>query len=135
MQKYPRLLQWFFTLVLLLAALPSAAQRLTDIQMTEFIRQRHEQGAKAEAIANELLARGATADQLQRIQRKMEKLNMEQKGAAMMEEEAGNDEVLRANNGETPGTASDAKHLAGEHDVDGPKIFGNDIFRSRQLRI
>ena len=133
MQKYPRLLQWFFTLVLLLAALPSAAQRLTDIQMTEFIRQRHEQGAKAEAIANELLARGATADQLQRIQRNMEKLNMEQKGAEMKEEEAGNDAVLRANNGETPGTASVEKHLAGEHDADGRKIFGHDIFRSRML--
>ena len=124
MQKYPRLLQWFFTLVLLLAALPSAAQRLTDIQMTEFIRQRHEQGAKAEAIANELLARGATADQLQRIQRNMEKLNMEQKGAEMKEEEAGNDAVLRANNGEMPGTDAPATSQATETGGGGRKIYG-----------
>ena len=133
MQKFPRLLQWLFPVVLLFAVLPSAAQRLTDIQMTEYIRQRHEQGAKASAIANELLARGATADQLQRIQRNMEKLHMEQKGAEMREEENDDEVEPRINNGEKAGTALSESQPATRHDAGGRKIFGHDIFRSRML--
>lgn len=138
MQKYPRLLQWFLAAVLILAALPVAAQRWTDVQMTEYIRQRYEQGVKAEAIAKELVARGAKADQLQRVQRSMRRMAAERAaagrdGAEGMAADAPDRSPQRLNNGEEydnpplpPAEQPDSAALQ-------RRIFGHDIFRSRML--
>lgn len=133
-QKYLRLLPFLLVFAMMTAAMPAFAQRLTDIQMTEYIRQRHEQGAKAEAIANELLAKGATADQLQRIQRNMEKLTLEQKNSRINKENAEPDEVTRLNNGEEYSLENtESAGLESKDAEEQRKIFGHDIFRSRML--
>lgn len=132
MQKYPRLLQWFLAAVLILAALPVAAQRWTDVQMTEYIRQRYEQGVKAEAIAKELVARGAKADQMQRVQRSMRRLAAERASEGQATDTPDRS-PQRLNNGEEydnpplpPAEQPDSAALQ-------RRIFGHDIFRSRML--
>lgn len=121
-------------------AVVTFAQRMTDTQVVDYVKQRNAAGASQTTIATELLEHGATREQLLRIKQTYDgRMNAEAQGLS-----TGADiDRSRTNNGET--TRREAAELLGSttqqttnvsgnaDDAEKSRIFGHDIFRSKML--
>lgn len=121
-------------------AVVTFAQRMTDTQVVDYVKQRNAAGASQTTIATELLEHGATREQLLRIKQAYDgRMNAEAQGVS-----TGADiDRSRTNNGET--TRREAAELLGSttqqttnvsgnaDDAEKSRIFGHDIFRSKML--
>lgn len=146
--------------LLLIISLPAAAQRMTDTQVVDYVKQRNAAGANMTTIATELLERGATKDQLLRIKNAYE---AQGRTAATPNSSAhpGSSSYSPANANATPferdritttpplapktggadnsslGDLSEEEQtvppVLGIRETAGVPIFGHDIFRSRML--
>lgn len=97
------------------------AQSMTDAQIVDYAKQRTATGASPKTIGAELLAKGATEDQLKRVYNDYNSAlgdDNEPSGATLVNRD-------RINNGET---APSATTTSG-----GRRVFGRDIFRSKNL--
>ena len=63
----------------------SQAQKMTDDQVIEFVMSAQEKGASQQDIAKDLMRRGVTMDQINRIKRKMESQEKSGMGATLTE--------------------------------------------------
>ena len=107
----------FITLALM-SFFQMAHAQMTDDQVKSYAVQRKTAGATARTIGNELISQGATVDQLKRIAKEMQGQNTAEASTFIEIDRE------RSNNEET-GNASTAE--------DGRRIFGHDIFRSKEL--
>lgn len=141
-------------LFLFVFSLSASAQRLTDTQIVDYVKQRNAAGANMTTIATELLEKGATKDQLLRVKRAYEAQDATNPATTNATAHPGTVTSFptstastpidrsRSNNGEAPlfDDADSPLGLNPESDADGPlslgaekRIFGHDIFRSRML--
>ncbi len=96
--------------------------QMTDEQIVDYVKTAYKGGASREEIASDLLQKGVTPDQLQRMQR------MQSASATVRQPQGQDVNRLRTSNGQQERASSDeAKY------VDGKKIFGHDIFYSDKL--
>ena len=124
--------------LLLLLALPPLfgsgvmAQSMTDDQVLSFIAKETRSGASQTAIASQLIAKGVTMTQLQRVKRKAERMKAEElvaEDTQAHQEEAG---VVEES---TPDEETKAgQDLTEKMDVKNAKqVFGRNIFSSQNL--
>lgn len=141
-------------LFLVMISLSAGAQRLTDTQIVDYVKQRNAAGANMTTIATELLEKGATKDQLLRVKRAYEAQDAANPATTNATAHPGTVTSFptstastpidrsRSNNGEAPlfDDADSPLGLNPESDADATlslgaekRIFGHDIFRSRML--
>lgn len=132
----------FLTTILLaiLTVTAAMAQSMTDAQIVDFVKQRHSAGASQTTIITELLEHGASREQLLRIKQAYDAQgDAKSQGAGTTTDidrsRVNNGENAREENpfetaifGDRKTTAEDA-----QDDVEGKKIFGHDIFRTKML--
>ncbi len=109
------------------AALSVGAQSMSDAQVVDYIKERHNSGVSQTTIATELLEKGATREQLMRIKKKYEN--------AQEEEDPVVSQVIdrsRKNNGENA-RVKDAVADDNDDSNEEDKIYGHDIFRKQLL--
>ena len=125
-------------LLLMLLALPPLfgsgvmAQSMTDDQVLSFIAKETQSGTTQSAIASQLISRGVTMSQLQRVRRKAERLKAEEQtadNAMSHQEEIGLVDDTR------PGDKTEAGQdlTITEDKKNERKVFGRDIFSSQNL--
>ena len=125
-------------LLLMLLALPplfsneAKAQSMSDDQVLTYIAKETRNGATQSAIATELISKGVTMSQLQRVRRKAERMKAEEQtavNAAAHQEEVGMTDEEKAEELTTPRnditTRTDIRNER--------KVFGRDIFSSHNL--
>lgn len=111
------------TLFLCLLTLTSWAQ-MTDDQVVDFVKDKNEEGLSKQQIAQELIARGVSREQMERLGAKY--ANRQSSNNTSSTNSA--DDRSRSNNGEL------IQDLASDEETFGKsKIFGHDIFRSKNL--
>ena len=66
-----------------------AAQKMTDDQVIEYVMQAQEKGISQQDIAKDLLRRGVSMDQVNRIKRKMANLEKNGQGRGLQSEQIG----------------------------------------------
>ena len=114
----------------LLAASGANAQAMSDDEVMSYVKNAASQGKSQQTIYKELVARGVSTSQLQRIKDKYE----QQKEDAVANQSNKNVDTQRVN----PEQAEDkAPAQSNDMNVDGPeegiKVFGRDIFRTANL--
>ena len=114
----------------LLAAGGANAQAMSDDEVMSYVKNAASQGKSQQTIYKELVARGVSTSQLQRIKDKYE----QQKEDAVANQSNKNVDTQRVN----PEQAEDkAPAQSNDMNVDGPeegiKVFGRDIFRTANL--
>ena len=114
----------------LLAASGANAQAMSDDEVMSYVKNAASQGKSQQTIYKELVARGVSTSQLQRIKDKYE----QQKEDAVANKSNKNVDTQRVN----PEQAEDkAPAQSNDMNVDGPeegiKVFGRDIFRTANL--
>ncbi len=114
----------------LLAAGGANAQAMSDDEVMSYVKNAVSQGKSQQAIYKELVVRGVSTSQLQRIKDKYE----QQKEDAVANQSNKNVDTQRVN----PEQAEDkAPAQSNDMNVDGPeggiKVFGRDIFRTANL--
>ena len=114
----------------LLAAGGANAQAMSDDEVMSYVKNAASQGKSQQTIYKELVARGVSTSQLQRIKDKYE----QQKEDAVASQSNKNVDTQRVN----PEQAEDkAPAQSNDMNVDGPeegiKVFGRDIFRTANL--
>ncbi len=125
-------------LLLLLLALPPLfgsglrAQSMTDDEVLSFITKETQNGASQSSIATQLIAKGVTMTQLQRVRRKAERMKAEEQtaeNAASRQEEVGAVEDDKPTDQDAPG-----QDLTEKMDKKNERqVFGRNIFSSRNL--
>ena len=127
-----------FLLLLLLFALPPLvgsgvkAQSMSDDQVLSFIAKETQNGTSQSAIATQLIAKGVTMTQLQRVRRKAERLKAEQQ----TEEEftAHQEQVgIVAETKPDEETTTDQDITVKEDKKNERQVFGRNIFSSQNL--
>lgn len=129
-----------FIIMTCIAAITAFAQRMTDAQVVDYVKQRNAAGASQTTIATELLEHGATREQLLRIKQAYEgRMDADAQGTA----KSTDIDRSRINNGETTqyeavelfGNAASQYAASNAQPDENPKsrIFGHDIFRSKML--
>lgn len=116
-------------LIMCLFAINTWAQ-MSEEQIVEYVKTQNEAGVSQQQIAQNLLKRGVTRQQLENLRTKY----MNRQGAAATESNGSSaDDRSRKNNGEDIslnfGMNNDFESLVQEK----KKIFGHDIFRSKEL--
>lgn len=109
-------------LVLLTSVQMMLAQSMTDAQITDYAKQRTATGANPKTIGAELLAKGATEEQLRRVYNDYNSVsnnNNESASVTVVNRD-------RINNGEEAPDATTSS-------TGGRVVFGRDIFRSKNL--
>lgn len=125
-------------LLLLLLALPPLfgsglrAQSMTDDEVLSFITKETQNGASQSSVATQLIAKGVTMTQLQRVRRKAERMKAEEQtaeNAASRQEEVGAVEDDKPTDQDAPG-----QDLTEKMDKKNERqVFGRNIFSSRNL--
>lgn len=108
-------------LILLTSVQMMLAQSMTDAQIVDYAKQRGATGANPKTIGVELLAKGATVEQLKRVYNDYNSAlddDNEPSGATVVNRD-------RINNGEAAPAATTSSG--------GRRVFGRDIFRSKNL--
>lgn len=118
-----------FSFVLLVAGVANA-QAMSDEEVISYVKNGVNQGKSQQALYKELVARGVSTSQMQRIKDKYE----QQKENAVASKGNNNVDTQRVN----PEQAEDkAPAQSNDLNVDGPeggiKVFGRDIFRTANL--
>lgn len=118
-----------FSFVLLVAGVANA-QAMSDEEVISYVKNGVNQGKSQQALYKELVARGVSTSQMQRIKDKYE----QQKENAVANKGNNNVDTQRVN----PEQAEDkAPAQSNDLNVDGPeggiKVFGRDIFRTANL--
>ena len=121
---------WILFFFALLAASDANAQAMSDDEVMSYVKNAASQGKSQQTIYKELVARGVSTSQLQRIKDKYE----QQKENAVAKKTNKNVDTQRVN----PEQAEDkAPAQSNDMTVDGPeggiKVFGRDIFRTANL--
>ena len=121
---------WILFFFALLAAGGANAQAMSDDEVISYVKNAVNQGKSQQTIFKELVARGVSTSQLQRIKDKYE----QQKENAVVKKSNKNVDTQRVN----PEQAEDkAPAQSNDMTVDGPeggiKVFGRDIFRTANL--
>ena len=121
---------WILFFFALLAAGGANAQAMSDDEVISYVKNAVNQGKSQQTIYKELVARGVSTSQLQRIKDKYE----QQKEDAVANQSNKNVDTQRVN----PEQAEDkAPAQSNDMNVDGPeegiKVFGRDIFRNANL--
>ena len=121
---------WILFFFALLAASGDNAQAMSDDEVMSYVKNAASQGKSQQTIYKELVARGVSTSQLQRIKDKYE----QQKEDAVANQSNKNVDTQRVN----PEQAEDkAPAQSNDMNVDGPeegiKVFGRDIFRNANL--
>ena len=131
----------FFLLLLLLVLPPlflsgfeAKAQSMTDDQVLTFITKETKNGTPQSSIATQLISKGVTMSQLQRVRRKAERLREEEQKAeeftahqeeiGIVDESKTKDETM-ANPEQDPTEKADEKNAR--------QVFGRNIFSSQNL--
>lgn len=120
----------FFVFFALLASASVNAQAMSDDAVMEYVKSGVKQGKSQEQLYKELMVKGVTTTQLQRIKEKYE--SQKEAGAASQ----GNDNVdTQRVNPETRDDVASAQsnNLSQDVPVNGIKVFGRDIFHSSNL--
>ncbi|MBO7119865.1 MAG: SLBB domain-containing protein [Bacteroidaceae bacterium] len=124
--------------LLLLLALPplfgsgAMAQSMTDDQVLSFITRETQNGASQSSIATQLISKGVTMTQLQRVKRKAERMKAEEQAAenaASRQEEVGIVEDSKPTDEDAAGQDLTEKM----DDRNAKKVFGRNIFSSQNL--
>ena len=118
-----------FSFVLLVAGVANA-QAMSDEEVISYVKNGVNQGKSQQALYKELVARGVSTSQMQRIKDKYE----QQQSNAVANKGNNNVDTQRVN----PEQAEDkAPAQSNDLNVDGPeggiKVFGRDIFRTANL--
>ncbi len=121
---------WILFFFALLAAGGANAQAMSDDEVISYVKNAVNQGKSQQTIYKEVVARGVSTSQLQRIKDKYE----QQKENAVAKKSNKNVDTQRVN----PEQAEDkAPAQSNDMTVDGPeggiKVFGRDIFRTANL--
>lgn len=121
---------WILFFFALLAAGGANAQAMSDDEVISYVKNAVNQGKSQQTIYKEVVARGVSTSQLQRIKDKYE----QQKENAVTSKSNQNVDTQRVN----PEQAEDkAPAQSNDMNVDGPeggiKVFGRDIFRTANL--
>lgn len=121
---------WILFFFALLAAGGANAQAMSDDEVISYVKNAVNQGKSQQTIYKEVVARGVSTSQLQRIKDKYE----QQKENAVSKKSNKNVDTQRVN----PEQAEDkAPAQSNDMTVDGPeggiKVFGRDIFRTANL--
>ena len=121
---------WILFFFALLAAGGANAQAMSDDEVISYVKNAVNQGKSQQTIYKEVVARGVSTTQLQRIKDKYE----QQKENAVTSKSNQNVDTQRVN----PEQAEDkAPAQSNDMNVDGPeggiKVFGRDIFRTANL--
>ena len=121
---------WILFFFALLAAGGANAQAMSDDEVISYVKNAVNQGKSQQTIYKELVARGVSTSQLQRIKDKYE----QQKENAVVKKSNKNVDTQRVN----PEQAEDkAPAQSNDMNVDEPedsiKVFGRDIFRNANL--
>lgn len=121
---------WILFFFALLAAGGANAQAMSDDEVISYVKNAVNQGKSQQTIYKEVVARGVSMSQLQRIKDKYE----QQKENAVVKKSNKNVDTQRVN----PEQAEDkAPAQSNDMTVDGPeggiKVFGRDIFRTANL--
>lgn len=103
----------------------SAIAQMTDDQIVEYVKNQNSKGVSQQQIAADLIKRGVTQQQFQRLKSRYESSNS-------LSSETSTDEINRSrvSNGESKSEEEMAEY---EKSADTIKIFGHDIFRSKNL--
>ena len=121
---------WILLFYAVLAASGANAQAMSDDEVMNYVKSGVKQGKSQQTLYKELVARGVSTSQMQRIKDKYE----QQKENAVASKGFDNVDTQRVN----PEQAEDkAPAQSNDMSVDGPeegiKVFGRDIFRSSNL--
>ena len=114
-------------LFIMTMALVSVNAQMTDEQVIDYAKQQNAKGMSQQQIATDLIKRGVTQQQFERI-----KKNIENRRSSTSENTSQEINRTRISNGETNiTTQTDEDEVLQENDS--IKIFGHDIFRSKKL--
>ena len=114
-------------LFIMTMALVSVNAQMTDEQVIDYAKQQNAKGMSQQQIATDLIKRGVTQQQFERI-----KKNIENRRSSTSENTSQEINRTRISNGETNITKqTDEDEVLQENDS--IKIFGHDIFRSKKL--
>lgn len=121
---------WILLFFAVLAASGANAQAMSDDEVMNYVKSGVKQGKSQQTLYKELVARGVSTSQMQRIKDKYE----QQKESAVASKGYDNVDTQRVN----PELAEDkAPAQSNDMNVDGPeggiKVFGRDIFHSSNL--
>ena len=127
--------------LLLLLVLPpflgsgAKAQSMSDDQVLSYIAKETKNGTSQSAIATNLISKGVTITQLQRVRRKAERLKAEEQAAqefATHQEQVGIVDESKTKKDETI-TVQEQETTEQAEDKNTRKVFGRDIFSSKNL--
>ena len=131
----------FFLLLLLLVLPPlflsgfeAKAQSMTDDQVLTFIAKETKNGTPQSTIATQLISKGVTMSQLQRVRRKAERLRAEEQAAedfAAHQEEVGLVDESKTKDETTINPEQEPTEKVEEKN--GRQVFGRNIFSSQNL--
>lgn len=103
--------------------------KMTDSQVVQYAKTANAQGKTKEQIGRELIARGVSHEQLQRIQSQMANAEAASKGAAETTATDSHESLVRA----TQEQNDEAIHTGEVKDVPNIRVYGQNLFRSRNL--
>lgn len=112
-------------LLLFVVLAHEAKAQMSEAQIVDYVKTQTAAGASQKQIATDLVAKGVTVEQIQRLR---DKYSMQDDASPLPSSSAIADRTRTAN-GEQPLVTS----AMTETETSGKKIFGHDIFRSQQL--
>ena len=118
--------------VLFLSCHITTMAQMSDSQIIEYVKEESEKGKDQKEIAKNLIKRGVSVKQLERLRDKYQSQN----GNASMPAEGTDINRLRANNGEVREKDNEDKllrYVEFYEEEDTMKVFGRDIFRYSDL--
>ena len=126
----------------MMAFVASWSQSMTDQELVKYAIEQKKAGASETDIAKQLMQRGATVDQIQRIRQQYAKQINKSGMAGSVDNAIGEANRMRVNNEQkrdndivtSPSDKAVASEpVAAEQKTHGKKVFGRDIFNSKQL--
>lgn len=126
----------------MMAFTASWSQSMTDQELVKYAIEQKKAGASETDIAKQLMQRGATVDQIQRIRQQYAKQINQSGMAGSVDNAIGEANRMRVNNEQkrdndivtSPSDKAVASEpVAAEQKTHGKKVFGRDIFNSKQL--
>lgn len=108
--------------------------QMTDNQVIDHVKQQSAAGVSQQRIAQDLMRRGVTKEQLMRIRSLQVNKELNDSKKAKKEDDEDPDGHIRSNNGEREPDDNDFTSLNGETSkIKKMRIFGHDVFRSKAL--
>lgn len=125
----------FATILIAIAAFASfsvpAKAQMSDDAVIAYVKQGMASGKSQDAMIQELALRGVTREQAERLKARMEK---EQAGTSAVRTAGAQERARRTNDVMLEGDQMETEVvLSGIEDVEGPQVFGRNIFTNRNL--